>query len=525
MKRTIYTCSKELIKRFHPWQACILFLLLLSNCKKKFQGPDIVPGICTEPNGSCPEFQSLQYALNPSGNAPLTAVISVTANQPVTLSYTVKGQDGEDFSFSNNSLSVDYDTAINLFGLYPGFTNTVVVSIANKDGFIVQKTLSIATSTLPADVPQANEIIVNARNSGILSKFIMLFPNKFKALSSSLGANTIAIDTYGKVRWYFTNTALKGKHALPLKNGHWLVMLGSSFVEVDLMGNIIKTIPVFFKTHHDVCIAANGDLIYLGDSDLNNTIEDKVYRVNYNTGALIDSINIFTILDPLRPQMPVGPANDWLHTNSISYDAVDNSIIVSGRQQSAVFKIDLATKQLRWILADTTGWNNTLKTRVLKSSGANFEHSWGQHSAILKPGDHNAILVFDNGNSRSYTHPLVPTANYSRCVEYTINEEAKTVVQNFEFGKSYGAALFAPYISNVQYLTSDRMFINYGGIYKDIANNATELDNPNGRNQVRIFETDRNRNVYFDISIKNPNTAEPQLIGFMSYRAYSFSFQ
>ncbi len=523
--QTRFTWLVNTVKPVIGSMVFLIMLQFLEACKKKTLRGEIIPGICTGANANCPSFQNFNLIMNPSGNAPLTGIITITANQPIKLSYTVQGQDGEDFSFSNDKISTGNDTSINLFGLYPGFANTVTVSIQNKEGFIVQKIITVPANALPADIPHPNEIMVNSRKAGITSKFVMLFPNKFRALSASLGANTIAIDSYGKVRWYLTSPLLKGKTTVPLKNGNWLVLLTNAFVEFDLMGTILKNVPIAMRSHHDVCQATNGDLIYLGESNLNNTIEDKVYRVNCNTGALIDSINIYNILDPLRPQLPAGQANDWLHCNSIEHDAVDNSIIISARHQSAVFKIDLATKKLKWILADSTGWNSSLKPYLFKPTGPAFEQCWGQHSAILKPGDNNTLLVFDNGNVRSYTNPVAPMANYSRCVEYSINAGSKTVAQNFEFGKSYGSALFAPYISNVQYLSNDHMLVNFGGIYKDINNNAIDLNNPNGRNQVRIFEIDKQQNVYFDISIKNPNTSEPQLIGFMSYRAYSFSFK
>ncbi len=58
------------------------------------------------------------------------------------------------------------------------------------------------------------------------------------------------------------------------------------------MGNFLKTLPLTFTSHHDVSQMTNGDLIYLGEYSLNNTIEDKVYRIDFNTGALIDSLNI-----------------------------------------------------------------------------------------------------------------------------------------------------------------------------------------------------------------------------------------
>lgn len=474
-------------------------------------------------------FQNLQLTLNPSGNCPLCGSIAVTASQPIKLSYTVKGQDGEDFTFTNTKISIRNDTTISLYGLYPNYTNTVIIKITSILGQVSERTLYVKTDVLPADLPQSNEIIVNARNSNVLTKFILNFPIKTKgAFNSPAGALVsgypTVIDSYGKIRWYLkiplgVNTIMQ-----PLKNDNWLLAFDNTFKEIDLSGNIIKNIPLPFMYHHDVAQLPNEDLIYLGNSNLNNTIEDKIYTINFNTGAVIDSLNLYTILDPLRPQLPVGLSNDWFHANSITYDDRDNSIIVSGRHQSAVVKIDLATKQLKWILSDSTNWNSTLKPFLLKPSGSNFEYAYGQHSAVINLVDKHKILLWDDGNSRSYTNPLPPTSNYSRAVEYSIDEQNKTIVQNFDFGKSYGSAIFSPYVGTVSYLNNSHIFIGDGGILKDINNNAVEL-NPNARNQIRLFEVDKDQNVYLDISIKNPNISEPSLIGFRSYRSYPFSFK
>ena len=125
----------------------------------------------TASNG--PTFQNFQLTMNPSGNAPLAGKITVSSNQKIKLSYTVKGQDGEDFSFSNDKFSAANDTTINLYGLYPDFTNTITATITSLSGQVSQKTFYVKTDHLPVDLPQSNEIIVNVHNSNILTKFIL----------------------------------------------------------------------------------------------------------------------------------------------------------------------------------------------------------------------------------------------------------------------------------------------------------------------------------------------------------------
>jgi len=515
------TIQKEAI---NPLTAGTVVYDITLNCLSIYNG---VNWGCLNPpiSSNGPVFQSFQLTMNPSGYAPLAGTISVTSNQSVKLSYKVTGQDGEDFIFSNDKFSIDNDTIINLYGLYPSHTNTIIVTITNQSGYITQKTVYVTTDPLPVDMPQANEIVVNSRSTNALSKFILLFPYKMTGSFGKVGnaGNLMVIDTYGKVRWYLTLPFETNNVLRQLKNGNWLLAYVNNFLEIDLLGNINRTINLSFNYHHDVIQLPNNNLMYLGDSQLNNTVEDKVYTIDYQSGNVIDSLNLYTILDPTRPQMPIGAPNDWFHANALTYDAIDNSIIISGRQQSAVVKIDLATKQLKWILSDPTHWNSTLSQNLLTPTGSGFEQQWGQHSPIIKPGNHNTIMLFDNGNDRNYTSPILPVNNYTRIVEYTIDENNRTVVQNYQYGKEYGQTLFAPYVGKVEYINNDRFFIGNGGIRKDSNGNATST--VFAENQIRLFEVDRNQNVYYDISVKSSLLSNPQLIGFLSYRSNVFNFK
>src|SRR5699024_12576163 len=42
---------------------------------------------------------------------------------------------------------------------------------------------------------------------------------------------------------------------------------------------------------------------------------------------------------------------DWFHQNSVVYHESDDSIIISGRHQDAVMKIDYETEEIEWILS------------------------------------------------------------------------------------------------------------------------------------------------------------------------------
>lgn len=333
-------------------------------------------------------------------------------------------------------------------------------------------------------------------------------------------ASPIVLDNHGKVRWYMTVPfAMDMK---PMRNGHFMAYYYNyAFKEIDLFGKIYKEI-VAENGHHDFALLPNGNILYCGlDPSINNTDEDKIYEIDYRTGSVLKMINLYDILDPTRPQQPFIPnaPGDWFHLNSLAYDALDNSIVITGRHQSAICKIDYATNQLRWIISDPANWKNPWSNYLLKPTNNNFEYAWGQHSVVLNPTDHNKMIVFDNGNARSYTNPMSAANSYSRLVEFTIDQKSHSVTQSFDFGKEMGSENYSPALGNVDYVNQD-LFICFPLIVKDANGNASQTTK--GTPSVRFMEVDRNKNVVLDMRVKNSSGNSGN--GYRTYRAHPFSF-
>ncbi|KIP90871.1 MULTISPECIES: aryl-sulfate sulfotransferase [Pseudomonas] len=157
----------------------------------------------------------------------------------------------------------------------------------------------------------------------------------------------------------------------------------------------------------------------------------------------------------------VGIGRNWAHVNSIAHDPVDDGIIVSARHQGVV-KIG-RDKQVKWILAAPQGWRAELQGKVLTPVDARgeplardeqgryvdgFDWSWTQHTAWLS--GKGTLTVFDNGWGRDFA-PTRLEGNYSRAVEYRIDETRGTVEQVWEYGKARGDDWYSPITSVVEY--------------------------------------------------------------------------
>jgi arylsulfate sulfotransferase len=469
-----------------------------------------------------PDFSNLSFTLNPNGLTPLAGALSVSSSESISVKYTVKGQDGEDYTYQNKSLNKT--NQLNLFGLYPNTNNTVKVVITNAEGSMASRELTIHTDPLPQTFPAGTDITVNKLDTtNAKTRFILFYP--YKTIGGQPFNNPgnmaypIVLDRHGRVRWYLNTPFVLDMKPMP--NGHFLLNYYSYiFREVDLLGNIYKEITPPVPCHHDFQLLPNGNIIYTGaDLSMNGTDEDKIYEINYQTGATVKMINLYDILDPTREQQPfiAGASKDWLHNNSLAYDATDNSIIITGRHQSNICKIDYATNKIKWMISSPDNWKAPWSNYLLQPTGADFEYTWGQHSVVINPTDHNKLMVFDNGNARSYSNPLTPANSYSRIAEFSVDPASQTVSQSFAFGKQLGSENYSPALGSVDYVMQ-----NYFVCFPLIIKNDAGIAADNGTPSIRFMEMDKNSNVLLDIRVKDNSGVWGN--GYRTYRGHPFCF-
>jgi arylsulfate sulfotransferase len=186
--------------------------------------------------------------------------------------------------------------------------------------------------------------------------------------------------------------------------------------------------------------------------------------------------------------------------NGLAYNEKDSRIVVSGRNQG-LSKISW-DDELKWILSENKNWEKSgrigdgfdtepyLLKAVTKNGDAypidvqngnvsveDFDFAWGPHAPEFLPNGN--IIVFDNGVNRNFNDEN----NYSRAVEYEINETDKTVKQVWQFGKERGEAFYSSIISDVDYLYgTDNILVTSGFVTPKKNHNAkiVEVDHITG---------------------------------------------
>ena len=210
-------------------------------------------------------------------------------------------------------------------------------------------------------------------------------------------------------------------------------------------------------------------------------------------GTLRNEWFLTDMIDPTRigygslNSSPLG--YDWAHTNAVIYDPTDDSIITSARHQDAVVKFSRSTGDLVWILAPHDNWSPEFQPFLLHPVGTPFRWQYHQHAPMFT--GEGTLLLFDNGNNRASPfdgNPVVPDIdNFSRGVEYEIDEEAMEVRQVWEYGEHIPERIYSRARSDADWLEATGNVLMTFGVVTHVGG-VSSADLGLGELHARIVE-------------------------------------
>ncbi len=174
-----------------------------------------------------------------------------------------------------------------------------------------------------------------------------------------------AIDAAGEVRWLYAGD--NGHLLRRLRNGNLMIQQENCIVEIDMLGRRAgrswEVVPR--DLHHDAVEMSDGSFLALSSAE--DSFDDEVVMIDQASGTIVGRWDFRQILDPDRPVMPANlNPKDWLHMNGIVHDSGDGSVIVSGRDQSALVKVYLASGRIAWILGNHDKWKAQFEPYLLR---------------------------------------------------------------------------------------------------------------------------------------------------------------
>ena len=446
-------------------------------------------------------FQNPYIAVDPYGISPLSAIALFSTDAPATISLEVAGKNGA-APVTQQFETLTTQHQIPIYGLYAGETTQVRLTAHYNDGTSETQMLTVMGNGLPSDFVPVGVVSADTNTAEMADGWTFL-------MAGSLQGYVYAIDEAGSVRWMLSEKGLGAASVfLPLENGNYLVGGDKSFgnyykynlFELDLTGRIVHEYLIN-GYHHDAVELPSGNLLLLANNINGQVMEDTLYELDRETGEILrtwDFNAYFNVGNYNEAGQHIADVNygtgasDWLHINGIDYNEQTNSLLLSSRHQDAVFSMDLGTGAIEWILSDPNDlWPEYLADKLLTPVGDGFEWQYGQHNAIWLP-DGN-IMLFDNGDYRSKTPEGIldaATQAYSRAVIFHVDQQTKTVSQVWEFGKEKGTDHFAVNVSSVQYLGENHYLIDFGGIVKNSAGEATYniMDGITGSSRSEVYE-------------------------------------
>lgn len=426
-------------------------------------------------------FQHPLVKVDPYDVMPLSALVMFKTEEPARVRVRVEGDD------ENSDIERVYDEyetvhRVPVLGLYPDAENKVSIDYMTEDGEDSEVTeLTIETDPLPDDFLDPE--LVESQPEKMEDGLTFMIPTK---------KYMYAVDDNADVRWY---TSLPMKLAFErLENGHILIATQdeardqyNELVEMDMLGKVYNDYMIEIDgydgknlIHHDVIELPNGHLLATAHEPDSEYKEDQMIEIDRDTGEtrrFINDRNLFPHEAYEDYDGKNADDNDWIHQNAIWFDKRSESVLISGRSQDTIMKLSYPDAEIDWILAADEDWPESHEPYLLDPIG-DVKFPAGQHAVKVLPtqdGDPDTtdILLFDN-NTVITRGDDDESDEYSRAVQYRINEKEKTVEEIWSYGEDRGTDFFSDIIGNAQYLfDTENRLITSGAISSGDDDDAT----------------------------------------------------
>jgi hypothetical protein len=405
-----------------------------------------------------------------------------SVSKPVNVWYSVAALGERAYLSANQS-----NLTLPVFGLYAGYANQVAVQFQFQDGTTQSLPVTVTTASYvdPSEI-YATPTIVQPRAAGSALGFDFFY------MKSAIGS-PVVVDTDAAVRWVVPGIA--NATSTLFQNGEFVIGDPALPIVYRLLLDGTQTqsplgSSTYIEFHHNIDPGNRGLFAEVNaETDGVENVESTVVEMT-DVGAILDTWNLADILSAYMQSQGddgsafVRPGVDWFHNNSTTYDASDNSIIVSSRE-NFVIKLDYQTGQIIWILGDPTKYWYTfpsLRAKALTLAPGGL-YPIGQHAvSIMSDG---SLLLFNDGLGSQNEPAGAPggeNRTYSAVSDYSIDAASMTATNTWNF--DYGQSIYSTICSSAYEASSQSILVDYA-----VADNGTE---------ARLVGLDSSHNVVFD---------------------------
>lgn len=515
---------------------------------------------------------------NTNPEVPLAAYLDVHPEEPYNelIIFLTKSGEEEPWKTIEYQPEDQSSEGFPLLMVHPDQEYRINFAITDETGQrqMYPDTLNWKTPALPAEELEFPNISVSvAEKERMADGYTLMNPRRRIPLDQE-GANEknksfgmlLAVDTDGKVVWYYRTDSRISDFDLISDDQISFMTQDSRLHVIDWMGNKKQVwyagdrpegsseegTPVgqALTFHHDATFMPNGNVVILSSeyktlenyftSETNANAPRKAQEVMGDiiiefdsTGKVVWEWNTFDYLDPYRigyetfsqywERRGFPGVIDWSHANAIVYDDEDDAFIINFRYQSALMKIDKASKEIDWIFGEPSGWSSDLKQKLVSLEGE-ADWFWHQHSPTFEDGK---ILLFNNANyqARPFNSTVPIGTTTSHVLEFSLDEQELKAEQTWSTKAENSQKIVSIAMGDVDYLPNGNVLAAYGAL---IEQPALEGDEVNWWNRgqfgqwtmVREFTYDDPAEVVWELKLNSRD--EDSQVGWTIFGAERF---
>lgn len=371
---------------------------------------------------------------NPYQVAPLTFLILFYTEKACKIRVTVKGMSGGD-DISGTTEIENYHK-VPVFGLYPEIENQIILEFLDENDISWKQIQFVYQGCLlPEELKNMVFIDEQREKSALGLVFVYGAQTKYP----------YAFDSQGNIRYYLCKSP-NNYGIYFLSQGRILLaeklILSPSFanphsseiLEMDLMGRIYHMYHIEKGIHHDVCEMYVGGNLLAAGSSLEGTGEDTIIEIDRKTGEIVKEVKMSKIFDDTYQD-----GEDWVHVNSVSYDANTKTVTACLRNLHSVIRLDWENENLIWLFCHPDFWKDTkmepFLLKVLPSKEKMEGDGWfyQPHAAYVlsenldNNPDTEHLIMYDNHQDRRRTVNYFDGIEASYVRIYEINKKRRTV--------------------------------------------------------------------------------------------------
>jgi len=515
---------------------------------------------------------------NTNPEVPLAAYLDVHPEEPYNelIIFLTKSGEEEPWKTIEYQPEDQSSEGFPLLMVHPDQEYRINFAITDETGQrqMYPDTLNWKTPALPAEELEFPNISVSvAEKERMADGYTLMNPRRRIPLDQE-GANEknksfgmlLAVDADGKVVWYYRTDSRISDFDLISDDQISFMTQDSRLHVIDWMGNKKQVwyagdrpegsseegTPVgqALTFHHDATFMPNGNVVILSSeyktlenyftSETNANAPRKAQEVMGDiiiefdsTGKVVWEWNTFDYLDPYRigyetfskywERRGFPGVIDWSHANAIVYDDEDDAFIINFRYQSALMKIDKASKEIDWIFGEPSGWSSDLKQKLVSLEGE-ADWFWHQHSPTFEDGK---ILLFNNANyqARPFNSTVPIGTTTSHVLEFSLDEQELKAEQTWSTKAENSQKIVSIAMGDVDYLPNGNVLAAYGAL---IEQPALEGDEVNWWNRgqfgqwtmVREFTYDDPAEVVWELKLNSRD--EDSQVGWTIFGAERF---